>query len=209
MRALLIASMFLGISATVPATQAEQIAERPVEEEEIIIQGRSNLSRQVKKGFAAFQNGEFKEAESYFYQVRASYMMQSQGPFGQFNSLSFFANWPGNRGLYSSAQDNEIRRALSIILYMEGMSQRAQGRFMSARRSFQNVLRINPKHFDARADLALIEIERDKVGSSVEHIERLAKDLSKCDPERYGNVCPGIKERLLQVEDAYGQAVSG
>lgn len=209
MRTLLIASMVLGISAAVPVMAAEGVEEQPIEEEEIIIQGRRNLSRQVKNGFAAFRDGNFEKAESYFYRVRAGYMLQSEGLFAEFSGIGSFGTFSNVGSVYSSTQDHEVRRALAIIMYMEGMSQRGQGRHMSARRSFLNVLRVNPKHFDARADLALIEIERGKAESSVRHIERLARDFGKCDAKRYEDTCPAIQERLLEVEQAYGRAVSG
>lgn len=208
MRMFLIVSMILGISAAAPAMSAEEIAEQPIVEEEIIIQGRRNLSRHLKNGFAAFREGNFKKAESYFYRSRVGNAAFASDPDGMLRNLSYATIYGPDR-LFSSTQHHEFRRANSIIYYMEGMSQLAQGRHMSARRSFMNALGTNPKHFDARADLALIEIKRGKFEVSATHIKRLAKDFSKCDAERYAEICPAIGERLLEVEQAYGLAVSG
>ena len=208
MRALLISSLIAGLSFSTVASAQEDTGETVVDEE-IVIEGRRNLSRQVEKGFTAFREGRFEEAETYFYRVRAGYQLQASQTFEQFADLWSFANLTGATSVYTTTSDYEVRRALAIVHYMEGMSQRAQGDFMGARRSLKRAISVNPGHFDARADLALIEIERGKAPVTEKHIKRLAKDLNRCDANKVADVCAAINNRLLEVEQAYGRAVSG
>ncbi len=208
MRVLLISSLVAGLSFSTIASAQEEKAETPVEEE-IIVEGRRNLSRQVEKGFAAFRAGEFEKAETYFYRVRAFHQLRASQTFEQFQDMWGFANLTGAANVDTTTQEIHVRKALSIIHYMEGMSQRAQGDAMGARRSFKRAIGVNPTHFDARADLALIEIERGKMPVTEKHIKRLVRDLDRCDADKISDVCAAINDRLLQVEQAYGRAVSG
>lgn len=178
-------------------------------EEEIVVQGRKNLSRQVKRGFEAFRAGNFEQAESYFYRVRAGYQLQASVTFQEFADMWNFANLTGATSVYTTTADQEVRKALSIIHYMEGMSQRAQGDLTAARRSFKRAYKMNGKHFDARADYALAEIELGRPHIAAKHVKRLAKELSECSALAITDTCADIKERLWQVEAAYGQAVAG
>ncbi len=188
----------------------EQAATDRIEvEEEIVVQGRKNLSRQVKRGFEAFHAGEFEKAESYFYRVRAGYQLQASITFQEFADMWSFANLTGATSVYTTTADQEVKKALSIIHYMEGMSQRAQGDVAAARRSFKRAYKINGHHFDARADYALAEIEMGRPQIAVKHVRRLAKELSKCEAAVNSDTCDAIKERLWQVEAAYGQAIAG
>lgn len=214
MRSLVIASMFLGFS-TVGGVIAqdeidtdEAVQERAEIAEEIIVEGRANLSQQVKKGFAAFREGRYEEAEKHFYRVRAGYQLRASQTFEAFSDLWTFSNVTGATNVLNTPQEMEARKALSIIHYMEGMSRRAQGDAMGARLSFKRAIGVNPTHFDARADLVLIELERGKPKLTEKHIKRLAKDFKKCDADKSADVCSAINDRLLQVEQAYGQAVS-
>ncbi len=208
MRLLLAASFAAGLIVT-PATLADEkaTAETPVDEE-IVVQGRRNLSRHIKKGFAAFHDGDFKKAESYFYRVRANHQLRASVTFQIISDLWSVQSLTGAHDVYSTNSDRETKKALAIIHYMEGMSQRAQGENMSARLSFKRALERNPRHFDARADLALVEIENGKPDASVKHIKRLVRDLNKCRDAGQSDVCSAIGERLAQVEQAYGFAVS-
>lgn len=199
---LVVASMFAPIS---PLVADDDGASRALAAEEIVIEGRRNLSRQIKNGFAAFRAGDFKKAESYFYRVRAGYQLQASITFQEFGDMWNFSNLTGGVGVYTTTADQEVRRALSIIQYMEGMSQRAQGELASARRSFKRAIKLNPGHFDARADLSLVEIERGERDNAEKHIRRLAKDLGRC-PQRAAETCDAIRDRLWQVEAAYGAA---
>ena len=210
MRSILAASLALGLftSTVTVAQQVEAQSSTPVDEE-IVIQGRRNLSRHIKKGFAAFRDGDFRQAESYFYRVRAGHQLLASLTFQTLSDAWSVNGFTGARGVYSTNNDREVRGALAIIHYMEGMSQRAQGENMSARLSFKRALERNAKHFDARADLALIEIENGKPEASVKHIKRLAKELKSCEDADRSDICPAIRERLMQVEIAYGDAVSG
>lgn len=202
-------------AASVLTASLSSFAQEPTEtdgievEEEIVVQGRKNLSRQVKRGFEAFHAGEFDKAESYFYRVRAGYQLQASVTFQEFADMWNFANLTGATSVYTSTEDHEVRRALSIIFYMEGMSQRAQGDIMAARRSLKRAYKINPTHFDARADYALIEIERGKLQNAKKQVLRLAKELTECDSDKDPQACEGMEERLWQVESAYGRAVAG
>lgn len=210
MRTFVAAFATLMLSVTTLPLQAQQEAEPEAVEvdEEIVIQGRRNLGPQVKKGFAAFEAGEFKKAESYFYRVRANYQLHASVTFERFADMWGVSALTGARGIHTGTGAAEVRKALAIIFYMEGMSQRAQGELASARRSFGRALEMNPKHFDARADLSLVEIERGKPAAADKHIERLARDFGKCEEPDDLASCTAIKERLLQVELAYGEAVS-
>lgn len=203
-------SLLIGLyAAPFMATAADEGATgRALAEEEIVIEARRNLSRQIKRGFAAFRAGEFKKAESYFYRVRAGHQLNASITFQEFNDMWSINSVTGAREVYTSHGDAEVRKALAIIHYMEGMSQLGQGETMSARLSFKRAVQMNPRHFDARADLALIEIDRGKALKIEKHIKRLAKDLSKCDTERTAETCAALQERLWQVEAAYGRALN-
>lgn len=211
MRALLISSLIAGLSfSTLASAQENQPEQESTQEtEEIIIEGRRNLSRQVEKGFTAFREGRFEEAESYFYRVRAVHQLQASQTFEQFADMWSFANLTGAVSVYTTTEEQDVRRALSIIHYMEGMSQRAQGDAMGARRSFKRAIGINPMHFDARADLTLVEIERGKMPVAQKHIKRMVRDLDRCNAEKIGDICAAINDRLLEVELAYGRAARG
>lgn len=207
MRTVLAVSLALSLFTSPTLAQQEAETETLVDEE-IVIQGRRNLSRHIKKGFAAFQDGDFKRAEDYFYRVRAGHQLLASLTFQTLSDAWSVNGFTGARGVYSTNNDREVRGALAIIHYMEGMSQRAQGENMSARLSFKRALERNAKHFDARADLALVEIENGQPEASVRHIKRLARELEKCETADRSDICPAIRERLLEVEQAYGRAVT-
>lgn len=199
----------LSLQAQDTAVEEDAALERAVVQEEIVIEAKRNLGRQVQKGFAAFRAGDYEKAESYFYRVRARHQLQASITFQAFNDM-WNVNMPtGARDVHSAASDREVRKALAIIYYMEGMSQQAQGEDMSARRSFLRAINMNPQHFDARADLSLVEIARGKTSAAEKHILRLAKDVQSCDAVDDAGHCAAVQDRLLQVEMAYGNAVVG
>lgn len=179
-------------------------------EEEIVVEGGRALTLRLNKGFDAFNAGDFAAAEHYFYSVRRNEFLKKADNFTDFlQSLS-----PTNGGLMSHVTMNLRtsspwrRQAYAILYYMEGMSQLGQDKTKSANRSFRMALEMNPRHFDARADYALTHISLGKAHKAEKHIRRLAKDLRKCASNEEQDRCTAIKDRLLQVEVAYGKAVS-
>lgn len=211
MRLLLIASLFCSFAASatsVDPDDSEAFVQQALTTEEIVVQGRRNLSRNIKKGFAAFRAREFEQAEKYFFRVRSKYELQALITYEAYADMWSPANLTGAIGITTNNKDWEVRKALSIIHYMEGMSQRAQGNTLAARGSFKRALNMNPTHFDARADLALVEIENGEAERSTKHIKRLAKDLQRCDAAKSADKCGAVKDRLWQVELAYGNALS-
>lgn len=177
-------------------------------DEEIVIQGRRNLGHQIKKGFAAFNAGEFEKAETYFYRVRAKYQLNASITFQFMTDTWNLTSVTGARDVHTAATDRDARKGISVVFYMEGMSQKAQGELMAARKSFKRALNMNPSHFDARADLALVDIELGKTDLAAKHLKRLTRDMNKCEPEGFYETCTAIDERLLEVEVAYAQAVA-
>lgn len=173
--------------------------------EEIIVQGKPNISKRIKRGFAAFKARDFAASEKYFKRARKLYELEADNTFFFLSDMWNTNNITGARA-ESNILDVELRKALAIINYMEGMSQLAQGREESARYSFKRAIKLNPNHFDAHADVALIEIKRGKPKKAVKHIKKLVRVFKKCEGEA---ACDGVQERLIHVEQMYGNAVAG
>lgn len=200
------------LTFSVPASSQEE-AEAAVPEvsAEIVVEAERILNRSLKRGFDAFNAGNFEVARVYFQSVRRDEFRRKGDNFTDWlNGLS-----PGENNRMSGkhqdirTSDPWRRQAYAILYYMEGMSELGQGETESASRSFKMALDMNPRHFDARADYALTQISLKKPKKAEKHIKRLAKDLRRCDANDEQTLCVSIKERLLQVEVAYGEAVSG
>lgn len=172
--------------------------------EEIIVQGKPNISRRVKRGFAAFKARDFAAAEKYFQRARKQYELEAGNTFFFMQDLWNISNVTGARA-ESTILDVEVRKAIAIINFMEGMSQLAQGHEGSALYSFKRAIKVNPSHFDAHAEVALIQIKHGKAAKAKKHFKKLVRMFNKC---RDVETCQGVKERLVQVEQVYGRAVT-
>ena len=207
-------ALLAGLSLSMPISAQDEQAARDDKKptEEIIVEGDRALPRQVANGFAAFHAGDFEKAADYFNAIRLQEFRNKADLFAElirFSPDGFYAR-PSHASVDFRKSDPWRRQAYAILYYMEGMSKRALGESNSASRSFKLALDMNPKHFDARVDYALVQIELGEPKKAEKHIRRLAKDLRKCDPQKDdGQKCLAIRQRLMQVELAYGDAVTG
>lgn len=197
-------ALFAPATITNAASLNPDAVETPVTEE-IIIQGKANISKRVKRGFAAFKAKDFVAAEKYFKRARNKYNLEASNTFFLISDLWNKSNITGSRS-ESTIQDIEVRKAIAIISYMEGMSQLAQGRESSALSSFKRAIKVNPNHFDAHADAALIQIKNGKPTKAEKHLKKLVRVLKNCNGKE---ACKGVKERLVHVEQEYGKAITG
>lgn len=206
-----IAALYIAFVLPVSAQESELKQAGPEVDEEIIIEGQPVLPPRIGKGFEAFAAGDFEAAVRYFHGVRRQEFQKKADNFTDFlQSLS-----PGQNTQMSHVtmdirkSDPWRRQAYAILYYMEGMGQWAQGKTEEAANAFYKALDMNPRHFDARAEYALVQIQLGKPKKAEKHIRRLAKDFRKCNVAEDRETCVAIRERLGQVETAYGDAVSG
>ena len=192
-------------SAYVSAVALDEDSVKAPVTEVIIIQGKANISKRVKKGFSAFRAKDFVAAEKYFKSARNKYDLEADNTFFLISDLWNASNVTGARA-ESTIQDIEVRKAIAIISYMEGMAQMAQGREISAFHSFKRAIKVNPNHFDAHADLALLQIKRGKPKKAEKHLKKLVRVFENCGGT---DACDDVKERLVHVEQAYGSALTG
>lgn len=201
------------ISGLVAAQEAEAEQEAPQVDEEIVVEGQRKLPPKVGKGFEAFAAGDFKAAVRYFHSIRRDEFRRKADNFTDW--LNMAPNTIRGNGRMSGkhldirTSDPWRRQAYAILYYMEGMSKWAQGETEGAAISFRKALEMNPRHFDARAEFALVQIQLGEPKKAEKHIRRLAKDFRKCDAAEDEELCSVLRERLGQVEIAYGDAVSG
>lgn len=210
------AMLFWALSAPVHSQEEDADAIPEVSAEisaEIVVEAERILNRSLKRGFDAFRSGSFEVARAYFQSVRRDEFRRKGDNFTDW--LNMAPNAIRGNGRMSGkhlairTSDPWRQQAYAILYYMEGMSELAQGETASASRSFKMALDMNPRHFDARADYALTQISLEKPKKAEKHIKRLAKDLRKCDANDEQELCASIKQRLQQVEVAYGDAISG
>lgn len=203
----------LSFSAFVSAQEAEPKQAEPEVDEEIIIEGQPVMPPRVGKGFEAFAAGDFEAAVRYFHGIRRFEFQRKADNFTDWlnaapNAIRANGRLSGKH-LDIRTSDPWRRQAYAILYYMEGMSKWAQGETEGAAIAFRKALEMNPRHFDARADFALAQIEMGKPKKAEKHIRRLAKDFRKCDVAEDRDTCIAIRQRLGQVEMAYGNAVVG
>ena len=173
-------------------------------DEEIIVDGPLHMSKRIGKGFAAFRAGDYAAAEKYFKRVRKFEDFQAN-----YNSDAL-REFKGNVNMGSFRvdlrfSDPEELKVMAVLLYMEGLSQAMQGETEWAKASFRKAMRYNPKHFDARADYALLEIETGGLEKAAKHMEKLTDAWLKCRNVPAGT-CEAVGQRLSHVEAAYAQA---
>lgn len=183
---------------------AEKRLNTAVFDEEIIVDGPYHMSKRIGKGFAAFEAGDYAAAEKYFRRVRkfekfqANYNQDALREFkGNFNLSSFRVDL--------QTSDLEELKVIAVLHYMEGLSQALQGETEWAKANFRKAMRFNPKHFDARADYALLEIETGGLEKAAKHLEKLTDEWLGCRDNPAGT-CEAVGQRLSHVETAYAQA---
>ncbi len=173
-------------------------------DEEIIVDGLLHMSKRIGKGFAAFRAGDYAAVEKYFKRVRKFEDFQAN------YSSDALREFKGNVNMGSFRvdlrfADQEELKVMAILLYMEGLSQALQGETDWAKASFRKAMRYNPKHFDARADYALLEIESGELKKAAKHMEKLTDAWLTCRDKPAG-ICDAVGQRLSHVETAYAQA---
>lgn len=203
---------FAIISAPASAQDAEKSPDTETRvDEEIVVEGKTNFGVKLERGFEAFRAGDFETAAAYFKSVRLQEFRNKSDGFAV--ALQFMQDGRYPRASYGATnfRKNDIwrRQAYAILYYMEGMSKRGMGEISEASTALLRALDMNPKHFDARADYALVKIELGEPNKAKKHLKRLRKDLRKCDEEKDAAHCMAIQERLQQVEFAYDNAVAG
>lgn len=214
MRRLILALIATGLATSSSVLIAKSEVPAPSNDvavdEEIIVEGKRALVPRLRRGFEAFDAGEFKVAEQYFRGIRLSEFQRKADNFTDWlNMLSPGENTRmSGKHLDIRSSDPWRRQAYAILYYMEGMAQLAQGETKSARITLKKAIRMDPRHFDARADYALLLIQGSEPKKAEKHIERLDKLFRKCRDVPEGT-CAAIEQRLWQVEVAYGKALSG
>ena len=173
-------------------------------DEEIIVDGPLHMSKRIGKGFAAFRAGDYAAAEKHFRRVRNIEKFQAN------YSNDVLREFVGNTNMSSFRvdlrfSDQQELEVMAILYYMEGLSQALQGETKWAKASFRKAMRFNPRHFDARADYALLEIETGGLKKAAEHLEKLTDTWLNCRDVPEGT-CEAISQRLSHVETAYAQA---
>lgn len=196
-----------GSALSTPQDTGAQAAEKSLEtafDEEITVDGPLHMSQRIGKGFDAFRAGDYAAAEKFFKRVRKFEDFQAN-----YNSDAL-REFKGNVNMGSFRvdlrfTDQEELKVMAILLYMEGLSQALQGETGWAKASFRKAMRYNPKHFDARADYALLEIESGGLKKAAKHMEKLTDAWLKCRNVPAGT-CEAVGQRLSHVETAYAQA---
>lgn len=189
-------------------SQDEDTTETQVTEE-IVIEGRRTFNRRMKPGFDAFQAGDFKQARIHFRSLRQSEFLRTADNYTDLVQSMRTSSRMSHVVMDLRTSDPYRREAYAIMYYMEGMSNLGLGKLKGASRAFWQALEMNPRHFDARADYVLTQISLGKLKKAEKQLERLKKDLEKCDVDDEQETCTAIKERLVQVENVYAQVVIG
>lgn len=182
----------------------EKRMESAIFDEEIIVDGPLHMSRRIGKGFAAFRAGDYAAAEKHFRRVRNIEKFQAN-----FNN-DVLREFVGNTNMSSfrvdlRSSDQQELEVIAILYYMEGLSQALRGEIKWAKTSFRKAMRYNPRHFDARADYALLEIETGGLKKAAKHLEKLTDTWLGCRDVPAGT-CEAVGQRLSHVEAAYAQA---
>ena len=76
---------------------------------------------------------------------------------------------------------DQVEDGDAAIVYLRGAAQARQGKFAQAAEAMSEAIRIDPKFFDAKADLALISLLRHKPDVARQQLKYMGKLLKHCD----------------------------
>ncbi len=185
---------------------AEKRLNTGVFDEEIIVDGPLHMSKRIGKGFAAFSAGDYATAEKQFRRVRKLEKFQANYNTDVLRQFKGVSNMGSVRVDLRFSDQKELE-VIAVLYYMEGLSQALQGEIKWAKANFRKAMRFNPKHFDARADYALLEIETGGFDKAAKHLNKLTDAWLGCRDVPAGT-CTAIGQRLSHVETAFSQAAA-
>ncbi len=198
--------------------------EQARESEEIVITGkrsRDGLLGRLDDGFAAFKSGDYAKAEyhfqflssleethirsqNFFLTTLVSDRARNSGSDGGISGVqSGFngARLAETHGIGTTKKDlkpAKVRITRAHLIYMQGISEARQEKYKEALISLRRTLKVDPNHYDARVDIALLQAMKGDIRAARKNLLRLAEIVEYCD--RKGIACGyegNLKERVI------------
>ncbi len=171
-----------------PETSSDVLDEIIVEADPYL----KNLKGRLADAFGAFRAGDYVAAEQEFLALKdtvsRNYLRMAVGS--------------GGFSIESRIVIDAIHKDEGIIFYMYGLSLARQSKFEDAMDPLRKAWRINPRHYQARLDYALVSVLADKPRKAKWQLIKVRGRARKCD-----NECPDFAASVARLETLYAEAM--